>query len=108
MRTMLGYSSRSALKWASELGIDTAWNMLTGLPGEVQGWYSEMAKWLPSIFHLQPPSGVYADSDIGFLRRRFTSFTHSEISQFVWSYPASRLVSSHARRLHALLSTLIS
>ena len=46
------------LKWTSEFGIDVAWNMLCGIPGESDSWYSEMAKWLPSIFHLQPPSGV--------------------------------------------------
>jgi magnesium-protoporphyrin IX monomethyl ester (oxidative) cyclase len=46
------------LKWTSEFGIDAAWNMLCGIPGESDSWYSEIAKWLPSIFHLQPPSGV--------------------------------------------------
>lgn len=46
------------LKWASEYGIDASWNMLCGLPGESDGWYSEMAEWLPMIFHLQPPTGL--------------------------------------------------
>jgi ribosomal peptide maturation radical SAM protein 1 len=46
------------LKWSSEFGIDASWNMLCGLPGESDSWYSEMAKWLPAIFHLQPPTGV--------------------------------------------------
>ncbi|HKY04266.1 MAG TPA: RiPP maturation radical SAM C-methyltransferase, partial [Blastocatellia bacterium] len=46
------------LKWSSEFGIDAAWNLLCGLPGESDAWYSEMAEWLPAIFHLQPPSGV--------------------------------------------------
>ena len=46
------------LKWSSECGIDVAWNMLSGIPGESDSWYAEMAKWLPAIFHLQPPSGV--------------------------------------------------
>jgi len=32
--------------------------MLSGIPGESDSWYAEMAKWLPEIFHLQPPSGV--------------------------------------------------
>ncbi len=46
------------LKWSSEFGIHAAWNMLSGIPGEKDSWYAEMAKWLPAIFHLQPPSGV--------------------------------------------------
>jgi len=32
--------------------------MLCGIPGESDSWYAEIAKWLPAIFHLQPPSGL--------------------------------------------------
>jgi ribosomal peptide maturation radical SAM protein 1 len=46
------------LKWSSEFGIRASWNLLCGLPGESDGWYSETARWLPAIFHLQPPAGV--------------------------------------------------
>jgi magnesium-protoporphyrin IX monomethyl ester (oxidative) cyclase len=46
------------LKWTSEFGIYASWNMLCGLPGESDDWYTEMAGWLPMIFHLQPPTGV--------------------------------------------------
>ncbi len=46
------------LKWSLEFGIDAAWNLLCGIPGESDCWYAEMAKWLPAIFHLQPPTGV--------------------------------------------------
>ena len=46
------------LKWASELGIDVLWNLLSGIPGAAEERYAEMARWLPAIFHLQPPSGV--------------------------------------------------
>ncbi len=46
------------LKWSREFGIDLAWNMLCGLPGESDEWYAAMACWLPSVFHLQPPSGL--------------------------------------------------
>ena len=46
------------LKWSREFGIDAAWNLLCGIPGESDFWYAEMAKWLPAIFHLQPPTGV--------------------------------------------------
>ncbi|HEV2861447.1 MAG TPA: RiPP maturation radical SAM C-methyltransferase [Pyrinomonadaceae bacterium] len=46
------------LKWSSEFGVSASWNLLCGLPGESDGWYFEMAEWLPAIFHLQPPTGV--------------------------------------------------
>ena len=46
------------LKWCCELGIDVSWNLLSGIPGEADSWYANMANWLPAIFHLQPPTGV--------------------------------------------------
>ncbi|HEY0764789.1 MAG TPA: RiPP maturation radical SAM C-methyltransferase [Pyrinomonadaceae bacterium] len=46
------------LKWCRELDIDVSWNLLCGIPGESDDWYAKMAEWLPSIFHLQPPTGV--------------------------------------------------
>jgi ribosomal peptide maturation radical SAM protein 1 len=46
------------LKWTCEFGIHADWNMLCGIPGEVDSWYTEMARWLPVVFHLQPPSGL--------------------------------------------------
>jgi len=46
------------LKWCREYGLRVAWNMLCRLPGELDQWYLEMAKWLPLIIHLQPPSGL--------------------------------------------------
>jgi ribosomal peptide maturation radical SAM protein 1 len=46
------------LKWCREFDIHAAWNLLSGVPGESDGWYMEMAEWLPAICHLQPPSGV--------------------------------------------------
>jgi magnesium-protoporphyrin IX monomethyl ester (oxidative) cyclase len=46
------------LKWCCELDIDVSWNLLCGIPGESDDWYAKIADWLPSIFHLQPPTGV--------------------------------------------------
>src|SRR5215813_2610303 len=46
------------LKWAREFGVDVSWNLLCGVPGESDSWYAEIAKWLPAIFHLQPPTGI--------------------------------------------------
>jgi magnesium-protoporphyrin IX monomethyl ester (oxidative) cyclase len=47
------------LKWSRELGIRLSWNLLSGFPGESDDWYLEVADWLPHIFHLQPPSGIF-------------------------------------------------
>ena len=46
------------LKWCREYGIDVAWNILAGVPGESDTWYTEMAGLLPALFHLQPPLAV--------------------------------------------------
>ncbi len=46
------------LKWSREKGLRLSWNILSGFPGEKDEWYSEMAEWVPSIIHLQPPQGV--------------------------------------------------
>ncbi len=46
------------LKACRELGVRLSWNFLWGFPGEADGWYAEMASWLPALEHLQPPSGV--------------------------------------------------
>ncbi|MCG8461243.1 MAG: RiPP maturation radical SAM C-methyltransferase [Holophagales bacterium] len=44
------------LKWARTYGIWVMWNLLFGAPGEEDGWYAEMAEWLPLVSHLQPPA----------------------------------------------------
>ncbi|MBT9584098.1 RiPP maturation radical SAM C-methyltransferase [bacterium] len=46
------------LKWSREKGLRLSWNILSGFPNEKDEWYSEMAEWVPSIIHLQPPQGV--------------------------------------------------
>jgi ribosomal peptide maturation radical SAM protein 1 len=49
------------LKWAQEMGIRVLWWMLHGIPGEEEredGWYAEIAAWLPQLVHLQPPMGM--------------------------------------------------
>jgi hypothetical protein len=55
------------LKACRELGVRLSWNFLWGFPGEDDGWYAEMASWLPALEHLQPPSGV--------IRVRFDRFS---------------------------------
>jgi len=44
------------LRWAQELGIDVAWNILGGFPGESEASYAAMAELVPLLTHLMPPS----------------------------------------------------
>ena len=43
------------LRWAKELHIRIAWNVLCGFPGETPDDYDAMAALIPKIHHLQPP-----------------------------------------------------
>jgi len=45
------------LKWCHELGITPEWNLLWGFPGESPSEYDKMARVLPVLFHLPPPTG---------------------------------------------------
>jgi ribosomal peptide maturation radical SAM protein 1 len=44
------------LKWCAELGVDPDWNLLFGFPGEPPSEYERIAKLMPSLVHLKPPS----------------------------------------------------
>jgi ribosomal peptide maturation radical SAM protein 1 len=44
------------LRWAKEIGIHAAYNILACFPGEDPAWYFEMTKLIPRLHHLQPPS----------------------------------------------------
>ncbi len=46
------------LKYAREQGISCVWLLLVGFPGEDDRWHEEVARWLPAIYHLQPPSAI--------------------------------------------------
>ena len=45
------------LRWSKQMGIDVAWNILYGFPGESPAEYLEMARIIPLLRHLDPPSG---------------------------------------------------
>ena len=55
------------LRWCQEFGVRLTWGIIHGFPGEEDSWYSEVAEWIPSLFHLQPPDG--------FRRIRFDRFS---------------------------------
>ena len=47
------------LKYCALYGIEPAWNLLIGFPGEGADVYSKYINDLPLLTHLQPPTGVY-------------------------------------------------
>ncbi len=69
------------LRWARYYGIDVAWNILWGFPGETERDYADQAALVPQLLHLQPPesadriwlerfSPMFADRDNFALRTR--------------------------------------
>lgn len=46
------------LRWARYYGIDVAWSILWGFPGETAEDYAEQAAAIPDLVHLQPPGGA--------------------------------------------------
>jgi ribosomal peptide maturation radical SAM protein 1 len=46
------------MRWALHHGIDIAWNLLYGFPGETDADYDEQADLLPLLVHLQPPGSA--------------------------------------------------
>lgn len=46
------------LKWCREYGVELAWNLLYGFPGETPEDYTATAKYIESIYHLKPPGAV--------------------------------------------------
>lgn len=50
-----GLQNIQLLRWCEELGIEVAWNILAGFPGEDAAEYERMAELLPLLAHLPPP-----------------------------------------------------
>lgn len=46
------------LKWCRELGVTPYWNLLWGFPDEDPAEYARMARLVPLLAHLPPPTGV--------------------------------------------------
>ncbi len=53
-----GIQNVAFLKYASEYGILTTYNILAGFPGEDPYEYEKMAREIPKFSHLAPPNGV--------------------------------------------------
>jgi ribosomal peptide maturation radical SAM protein 1 len=50
-----GLQNIQLIRWCAELGIDVAYNILTGFPNESPSEYERMAELAPLLCHLQPP-----------------------------------------------------
>ena len=50
-----GFQNIQLLRWCEEIGIECAWNILGGFPGESQADYAKMAALVPLLTHLNPP-----------------------------------------------------
>jgi ribosomal peptide maturation radical SAM protein 1 len=46
------------LKWCKEAGLEVAWNILCGIPGEPAAEYERMAEIVPLLTHLPPPDCI--------------------------------------------------
>lgn len=46
------------LKWCKDYGIEAAWNLLYGFPGETAADYEETAAYVEAIPHLRPPGAA--------------------------------------------------
>jgi ribosomal peptide maturation radical SAM protein 1 len=46
------------LKWCREIGIIPLWNLIWGFPTEPEEEYDRMARLVPLLVHLHPPSGI--------------------------------------------------
>jgi len=53
-----GLTNLQTLKWCREFGLRVSWTILWGFPGEEDDWFGEMAEWIPSLEHLQPPAAI--------------------------------------------------
>ena len=51
-----GFQNIQLLRWCRELGVEVAWNVLAGFPGEMAEDYAAMAKLVPRLVHLDPPA----------------------------------------------------
>jgi ribosomal peptide maturation radical SAM protein 1 len=47
-----------ALRFARVCGVRLSWNLLYGFPEDRLEWYTEMAERVPTLQHLEPPSGL--------------------------------------------------
>ncbi|MGE3512533.1 MAG: RiPP maturation radical SAM C-methyltransferase, partial [Vicinamibacterales bacterium] len=50
-----GFQNIQLLRWCREVGIEVAWNILAGFPGESKDDYAVISALIPKLTHLDPP-----------------------------------------------------
>lgn len=50
-----GFQNIQLMRWCEEIGIECAWNLLAGFPGEDPAEYEKTARLIPLLTHLTPP-----------------------------------------------------
>ena len=80
-----GIQNIQLLKWCREYGIEVAWNLLYGFPGETAEDYDEIARYASAIPHLKPPGTVAPIR----LDRFSPNFTQAEFFGIVDIHPFS-------------------
>jgi hypothetical protein len=71
-----GIQNVAFLKYATEFGLVTAYNILAGFPGEDPFEYERMAREIPKFVHFRPPNGLFV---VEF--HRFSPY-HSDAKRF--------------------------
>lgn len=54
-----GPQNLDVLRYARAAGLQISWSILYGFPGDRAEWFEQMARLLPLIRHLEPPTGVH-------------------------------------------------
>jgi ribosomal peptide maturation radical SAM protein 1 len=75
------------LRWCSHLGIDVAWNLLYGFPGEHEDDARQQVALIPDLAHLQPPVG----SGRIWMERHSPIFTEPDAFPSKWRRPEASL-----------------
>jgi len=55
---VIAFQNIQLLKWCREIGIIPLWNLIWGFPTEPTEEYDRMARLIPLLVHLHPPSGI--------------------------------------------------
>ena len=74
-----GIQNVQLLKWCREYGIEVAWNLLYGFPGETAEDYDEIARYASAITHLKAP-GTIAPIRLDRFSPNFTQAEHFGIA----------------------------
>jgi len=78
-----GVQNVRVLRDMTELGVTATWNVLAGFPDETKEDYESLLRQLPSLVHIQPPTGIGRIAV-----ERFSPFFNKPELGFEWKRPA--------------------